>query len=143
MLHLWLKAFHVVAIIAWMAGVLYFWRLLVYHAMETEPVVVERLKVMEYRLRRYIMNPAAVVAWALGLAMLWHTPGFLSAPWMHVKLGLVVLLTAHHGMALWAERRLGADRTALGHRFLRVMNEVPTLLMIGIVILVVVKPFGG
>lgn len=141
MLHLWLKAFHVIAIIAWMAGVLYFWRLLVYHAMEVEPVVVERLKVMEMRLRRYIMNPAMVVSWGLGLAMLWNSPGFLSQPWMHAKLGLVLLLSGHHGMAIWAERRLGADPRAFTHRFLRVMNEVPTLLMMGIVILVVVKPF--
>lgn len=143
MLHLWLKAFHVIAIIAWMAGVLYFWRLLVYHAMETEAVVVERLKVMEMRLRRYIMNPAAVVSWAFGLAMLGTSPGFLQAPWMHAKLGLVVLLTAHHGLALRAEAAMAANPKAYDHRYLRVMNEVPTLLMMGIVILVIVKPFGG
>jgi putative membrane protein len=143
MAYLWLKAFHVVSIIAWMAGVLYFWRLLVYHASETEPVVIARLQVMEMRLRRYIMNPAAVASWGFGLAVIATMPGFLAQPWLHAKLSLVVALTAHHLYALHAERRLGADPRAYDHRFLRVMNEVPTLLMVGVVVLVIVKPFGG
>lgn len=140
MMYLWLKAFHVIAVIAWMAGILYFWRLLVYHAMETEPVVIERFKVMERRLRRAIMNPAMVVALGLGVAMLAHTPGLLRQPWVHFKLTLVFLLLVNHAMAVHAEKTLGRDPRSISHRRLRVMNEVPTLLMIGIVILVILKP---
>lgn len=137
---LWLKAFHVVAVISWMAGILYFWRLLVYHAMEAEPAVVERLKLMERRLRRAIMNPAMVLALALGIAMLIVTPAYLRLPWLQLKLLLVLGMLASHGLALRAERRLAGDPRAYDHRYLRAMNEVPTLLMIVIVILVVVKP---
>lgn len=143
MTHLWLKAIHVIAIIAWMAGILYFWRLLVYHAMETEAVVIERLKVMERRLRRAIMNPAMVVSVTLGIAMLVHTPAFLKMPWMHVKLLFVFLLLGNHFMATRAERRLAEDPRSISHKRLRFLNEVPTLAMIVIVIMVVVKPACG
>jgi putative membrane protein len=141
MLPLWLKAFHIIAVISWMAGLLYFWRLLVYHAMEREPVVIARLQTMERRLRRAIMNPAMVVAAGLGVALLVLQPEYLRQGFMHAKLALVALLLVNHGMAVRAERRLGRDPSAYSHKYLRVMNEVPTLLMIGIVILIVVRPF--
>jgi len=141
MLYLWIKALHVISIIAWMAGILYFWRLLVNHAMETEPVVIERLKGMERRLRRAIMTPAMVASLAFGLTMLHLAPSLLRQPWMHVKLTLVVLLVINHVQAVRAERKLGENPRAFSDKRLRIMNEVPTLLMIGIVIMVIVRPF--
>lgn len=143
MAYLWVKAFHVVAVISWMAGILYFWRLLVYHAMETETVVIERFKIMERRLRRAIMNPAAVAAIVLGSAMIGMQPSLLRAPWFVAKLLLVLLLISNHILALVCERRLAQNVRAFDHKFFRVMNEVPTLLMILIVILVVLKPALG
>lgn len=143
MAHQWLKALHIIAVITWMAGILYFWRLLVYHAMETEEVVIERFKVMERRLRRAIMNPGMVVSVGLGIAMLVNTPAFLKMPWMHLKLTLVFLLLGNHFMAVRAARRLCEDPRSISHKRLRVLNEVPTLLMILIVILVVIKPLFG
>jgi putative membrane protein len=141
MLYLWIKALHVIAIIAWMAGILYHWRLLVNHAMETEPVVIERLKGMERRLRRAIMTPAMIASLIFGITMLVLAPSLLSQPWMHVKLTLVVLLLINHHHAARAEKKLGENPRAYTDKFLRVMNEVPTLYMIGIVIMVIVRPF--
>lgn len=143
MLYLWLKAFHVISIIAWMAGILYFWRLLVNHAMETEPVAIERFKGMERRLRRAIMTPAMVASVIFGVSMLATAPALLQQPWMHVKLTLVVLLLINHGQAVRAERKLGENPRAYTDKYLRVMNEVPTFLMMGIVIMVIVRPHFG
>ncbi|MNR89867.1 hypothetical protein D3C72_208440 [compost metagenome] len=141
MLYVWLKALHVISIIAWMAGILYFWRLLVNHAMETEAVVIDRFKGMERRLRRAIMNPAMVASLVFGLSMLASAPALLKQPWMHVKLTLVVLLLFNHWQAVRAEKKLGENPRALTDKHLRIMNEVPTFLMIGIVIMVIVRPF--
>ncbi len=141
MLYLWIKALHVIAIISWMAGILYFWRLLVNHAMETEAVVIERFKGMERRLRRAIMNPAMVASLIFGVTMLALNPALLRQPWMHVKLTLVALLLFNHHQAVTSERKLGEDPRAFTDKRLRLMNEVPTFLMIGIVIMVIVRPF--
>lgn len=141
MLYLWIKALHVIAVISWMAGILYFWRLLINHAMETEPVVIERFKGMERRLRRAIMNPAMIASVILGLAMLTLNPALLRLPWMQVKLVLAVLLLINHWQAVRDEKKLGENPRAFSDKFLRVMNEVPTLYMIGIVIMVIVRPF--
>lgn len=141
MLYVWIKALHVIAIIAWMAGILYFWRLLVNHAMETEAVVIERFKGMERRLRRAIMTPAMIASVIFGGTMLALAPGLLKQPWMHVKLTLVVLLIVNHWQAIQAEKKLGENPRAFTDKYLRVMNEVPTFLMIGIVIMVIVRPF--
>jgi protoporphyrinogen IX oxidase len=140
-LYPWLKAFHVMAIIAWMAGMLYLPRLFVYHC-EAEPGSrqSETFKVMERRLLRGIINPAMVVSWALGLWMV-YDGGWISAHWLHGKLLLVVALSAVHGMAARWTAAFAADRNTHGQRFYRIMNEVPAVLMIGIVILVVIKPF--
>jgi putative membrane protein len=137
----WIKAFHVIAVIAWMAGMLYLPRLFVYHC-DAEPgsVQSETFKVMERRLLRAITNPAMVVSWALGLWMV-HDGGWVSAHWLHLKLVLVVTLSAIHGLlARWTED-FAADRNRHSQGFYRIINEVPAVLMIGIVILVVVKPF--
>ncbi|MCR6629477.1 MAG: protoporphyrinogen oxidase HemJ [Magnetospirillum sp.] len=139
--YLWLKALHVIAVISWMAGLLYLPRLFVYHC-EVEPgsATSEKFKVMERRLFRAIMTPAMLVAWAAGLTMA-VVGGLFQDGWFHVKLLLVVLMTgAHHMMARW-KNDFAADRNTRPQRFFRIANEVPTLLMIAIVILVVVKPF--
>jgi protoporphyrinogen IX oxidase len=137
----WVKAVHVMAVISWMAAMLYLPRLFVNHA--EQPVgspQSEMLKGMEWRLARIIMNPAMVLAWVLGLWLVWNG-GFLKAPWLHAKLLLVLLLSALHGYYSVAVRRFAEDQNTHSAGFWRVMNEVPALLMIGIVILVVVKPF--
>jgi putative membrane protein len=95
---------------------------------------------MERRLLRAIINPAMIVSWVLGLWLAW-SGNFLSAPWLHGKLVLVLAMSAVHGMLARWTRDFGADRNRHSQRFFRIMNEVPTLLMIGIVILVVIKPF--
>jgi protoporphyrinogen IX oxidase len=140
-LYLWLKALHVIAIIAWMAGMLYLPRLFVYHCMAAPgSVQSETFKVMERRLLRAIMNPAMVASWVLGLWLAWSGNWF-SAPWFHGKLVLVIAMSGVHGMLARWTRDFAADRNRHSQKFFRIMNEVPTLLMIGIVILVVVKPF--
>ena len=137
----WIKAFHIIAVIAWMAGMLYLPRLFVYHcAAEIGSVQSETFKVMERRLLRAIINPAMIASWVLGLWLAW-SGNFLSAPWLHGKLVLVLAMSAVHGMLARWTKDFGADRNRHSQRFFRIMNEVPTLLMIGIVILVVIKPF--
>jgi putative membrane protein len=137
----WLKAFHIVAIIAWMAGMLYLPRLFVYHcAAEKGSVQSETFKVMERRLLKAIINPAMIVAWALGLYLAWEG-GWFRSGWLHGKLALVLAMSAVHGLyARWV-RDFAADRNTRPARFYRIWNEVPTLLLIGIVVLVIVKPF--
>lgn len=141
MMDLWIKALHVVAVISWMAGLLYLPRLFVYHAVEPAgSEASERFKVMEYRLYRFIMRPAMVVAWVAGLWLAWSSFGFKGG-WLHAKLLLVVLLTVHHELQGKWLREFAADKRVRSQRFFRFQNEVPTLLMIGIVVFVIVKPF--
>jgi putative membrane protein len=137
----WLKAFHVIAIIAWMAGMLYLPRLFVYHC-EAEPgsKQSETFKVMERRLLKAIINPAMIVSWVLGLWLAW-TGGSFASSWFHAKLILVLALSALHGFLVRWVRDFAAGRNRHSQRFYRIINEVPTVLMIGIVILAVVKPF--
>jgi protoporphyrinogen IX oxidase len=138
---LWIKALHVLAIISWMAGMLYLPRLFVYHCgAEIGSVQSETFKVMERRLLVAITNPAMIVAWVTGLWLAW-TAGYFRDGWLHGKLLLVVLLSGVHGMLSRYVRDFAADRNRRSHKFYRVINEIPTLLMIGIVILVIVKPF--
>lgn len=139
--YLWVKALHIIAVIAWMAGLLYLPRLFVYHC-QTAPGSEgsERFKVMERRLLRAIMNPAMIVSLVLGIVLLGHYPDY-SEGWLHLKgLGLVVLFGAHMGMARW-RRQFAEDRNPHGEKFYRIVNEVPTVAMIVIVIAAVVKPF--
>jgi putative membrane protein len=140
-LYLWLKAAHIIAVIAWMAGMLYLPRLFVYHT-QSEPgsQQSETFKVMERRLLAVIINPAMILTWGLGLWLAWDG-GFFASGWFHAKLALAVILSAIHGLyAMWV-RQFAEDRNTRSERFYRVINEVPTLIMIAIVILVVVKPF--
>jgi protoporphyrinogen IX oxidase len=138
---LWLKALHIVAIISWMAGLLYLPRLFVYHSgVEAGSSQSELFKVMEYRLYRFIMGPAMIVAWITGPLLLVQM-GYHKDIWAIAKLLLVVGLTAVHGMMGGWVRDFAQDRNTKDGRFFRIMNEVPTVLMILIVVLVVVKPF--
>ncbi len=140
-MHEWLKAFHVLAVISWMAGMLYLPRLMVYHV-DAPPgsVQSETFKVMERRLLRGIMNPAMIVTWVLGLYLAWAAFGFKGG-WLHGKILLVVLLSGVHGYLVGRVRDFANDRNTKSGRFYRVINEVPAVLMVGIVILVIVKPF--
>lgn len=140
-LYEWIKAVHVIAVIAWMAGMLYLPRLFVYHAdTEKGSEMSETFKVMEGRLLRVIINPAMMVSWVLGLWLAWDAFGFKGG-WLHAKILLVVLLSASHGYLAKAVRLFAEDRNQKPARHWRLVNEVPTVLMIGIVILVIVKPF--
>jgi putative membrane protein len=138
---LWIKAFHVIAVVSWMAGLFYLPRLFIYHT-DAEPgsAQSETFKVMEGRLIKVIMNPAMMITWVLGLYLAWDVYQFRGG-WLHAKIGLVILLTLVHVMFSRAARTFAADGPRKPARHWRLMNEVPTLLMIGIVILVVVKPF--
>jgi putative membrane protein len=139
-MYLWIKALHVIAIIAWMAALLYLPRLFVYHAEVGPGPQSELFKKMERRLARYIMAPAMGVAWLAGLALIYFG-NFHGAGWLHAKLGLVVLLTAAHFYFGYQTRVFGRDQNRRPARFYRILNEIPTVLMIGVVILVIVKPF--
>ena len=137
----WLLSLHIIAVIAWMAGMLYLPRLFVYHA-GTKPgsELSETFKVMEQRLLRIIINPAMIAAWILGLIMAtWgHHWG---EGWLHAKLALLIAMQiAHAALSRW-RRQFAQDRNPHPAKFYRAVNEIPTLLMIGIVILAVVKPF--
>lgn len=137
----WAKAIHVIAVIAWMAGMLYLPRLFVYHA-ESIPgsPQSETFKLMERRLLHAIINPAMIVTWVFGLYLAWK--GFqFSGTWLHMKIGLVVVLSGLHGHLVKHVRLFAADRNVKSTRYWRVLNEAPALLMVAIVILVIVKPF--
>jgi len=140
-LYLWIKAFHVVAVISWMAGMLYLPRLFVYHSeVEIGSAQSETFKMMESRLLRLIINPAMIATWVFGLWLAWKGFDFTGG-WLHAKIALVILLSAFHGYLSRSQRQFQADRNTKSSRHWRLMNEIPTLLMIVIVILVIVKPF--
>lgn len=137
----WVKAVHVIAIIAWMAGMLYLPRLFVYHAdAEAGSQQSETFKLMEYRLMTIIMNPAMIVSWVLGLWLAYQA-GYFGSGWFHAKLLAVIAMSAVHGSLSASVRRFAEDRNEKSARYWRMMNEVPTVLMFAIVILVIVKPF--
>jgi putative membrane protein len=137
----WIKAFHLIVAIAWMAGMLYLPRLFVYHC-DAEPgsKQSETFKVMERRLLKAIINPAMSATWVLGLWLAWSA-GWWASGWLHAKLALVVVLSAVHGLFAKWTKDFAADRNRHPAKFYRWINELPTVLMIGIVILVIVKPF--
>ena len=139
--YLWVKALHIIAVIAWMAGMLYLPRLFIYHcAAEPGSVQSETFKVMERRLLRAIINPAMVLAWVLGLALVTNL-GAWNEPWMHAKFAAAIGLSTIHGYFARWRRDFDKDGNRHSARFYRYVNEIPTLLMIAIVLLVVLKPF--
>jgi putative membrane protein len=136
----WIKALHVIAVISWMAGMLYLPRLFVYHCeAEHGSKQSETFKVMERRLLKAIINPAMIVTWLAGLYLAWSGHWYVSG-WFHGKFLLVLVLSGVHGFFSRWVKDFAADRNTRSQKFYRVINEVPTILMIGIVILVVVKP---
>ena len=140
-LYNWLKAFHVIAIIAWMAGMLYLPRLFVYHAGAAKGSdTAETFKIMEYRLLKVIMNPAMIIAWILGLWLAW-AGGFFGDVWFWIKFVAVVGMTAAHGSLAKAVRLFADDRNQRSPRTWRMINEIPTVLMFIAVLAVILKPF--
>lgn len=140
-LYLWIKVLHILAIISWMAGMLYLPRLFVYHVEAPKGSPQARtFVVMERRLMRGIMLPALIVTWASGLILAVHA-GFLHAGWFHAKFALVIVLSALHGYFAKLRKDLSEETNRHSSRFFRIVNETPTVLMAGIVILVVFKPF--
>ncbi len=137
----WVKAFHIIAVIAWMAGMLYLPRLFVYHCeADAGSRQSETFKVMERRLLRVIINPAMIATWVLGLWLVWQS-GLYRAHWFEAKFVLVILLAGVHGVYVRAVKDFAADRRRRSQKYYRVLNEIPTVLMIAIVVLAVVKPF--
>ena len=136
---LWLKAFHVVAVVTWFAGLFYLPRLYVYHADATDAVSIERFKVMERRLFK-LMTIGAALSVALGAAMLAAAPAYLTMEWLRIKLLLVVVLIAYHVFCYRLMRDFAENRNVRGAKWYRVFNEVPSLLLIAIVVLAIVKP---
>jgi putative membrane protein len=136
----WLKALHVIFMVTWFAGLFYLPRLFVYHAMSADPAGVERFKVMERKLYYGIMAPGAILTVLSGLGL---SLGYgITGTWLHLKLVLVALLIAYHGYCGVLLRAFRQDRNRHGHVFYRWLNEFPVLILFGVVILAVVKPFS-
>jgi protoporphyrinogen IX oxidase len=145
-LYLWLKALHIIAMVAWMAGMLYLPRLFVYHCVaEKGSAQSETFKLMERRLLRAIINPAMIATWVLGPWLAWLGPdsryGWFTSGWLQAKIVLVLALSALHGLFARWTRDFAADKNRHSQKFYRIINEVPTVLLILIVLLVVLKPF--
>jgi len=141
--YLWIKSLHVISMVAWMAGMLYLPRLFVYHCdVKRGTAESERFKVMEYRLLKFIINPAMIATWIFGV-LLAATPGIIdwTAGWWHVKLLSVILMTGAAGALSARRRAFMMDRNTKSQRYFRILNEVPTVLLIIIVIMVIVQPF--
>jgi protoporphyrinogen IX oxidase len=140
-MYLWLKALHIIAVISWMAGLLYLPRLFVYHAQATPgSEQSETFKVMERRLYKFIMMPAMTVAWVLGIVLVFEGQWFVSG-WFIAKFILVIALTIMHGLLGYWTTEFSYDRNRHPQKFFRIVNEIPTVLMIAIVVLATVKPF--
>lgn len=140
-MYLWLKAAHIIAVISWMAGMLYLPRLFVYHcdAPKGSPQS-ETFKVMERRLLKFIINPAMIATWVFGLWLAYVAAAYKDG-WFHAKFLLVLLLSGLHGFLAARVKDFAADRNTRSPKFYRIVNEIPAVLMIAIVILAVVKPF--
>ena len=139
---LWVKAFHIVAVVCWFAALFYLPRLFVYHSQSEDSTSLERFKIMERKLYRGIATPSMIATIVLGLWLLsYNLQGYLQGGWMHAKLSLVVILIAYHLYCGKLLKRFANDTNTHSHIFYRWFNEFPVLLLIGIIILVVVKPF--
>ncbi len=138
----WFLAFHIIAVITWMAGLLYLPRLFVYHT-QTKPGSEgsERFKVMERKLLKGIINPSMIAVWILGPLLAWLTSAYLDL-WLQIKFVLVLILSGMHGLMARYWKAFRDDRNTHSERFYRIFNEIPAVLMVLIVILVVVKPFS-
>ncbi len=140
---LWVKAFHIIFMVTWFSGLFYLPRLFVYHAMATDTTSIERFKIMERKLYYGIMTPGAILTILLGIWLISFNPqGYMQMLWMHLKLSLVMLVIIYHFYLGIQMRRFKMNNNKHGHVFYRILNEIPVLFLIGIVLLVVVKPFG-
>lgn len=140
--YLWLKAFHIIAVVTWMAGIFYMPRLFVYHATADDTISRERFKIMERKLYRVIMNPSMILTVALGIWLLVESwQAYSGQVWIWLKIVLVVLLIGYHHYCLRIIKAFAEDRVLHSERFFRIFNELPVLVLVGAVILVVVKPF--
>lgn len=137
----WVLAFHIIAVICWFAALFYLPRLFVYHAMSEDEISIERFKVMQRKLYRGIANPSMIATIIFGLWLVTLVPAYLNEIWFQLKAGLVLLLIGYHHMCLSHMKRLAEDRNDKTHVYFRIFNEVPVLILVGVVILVVVKPF--
>ncbi len=141
---LWLKAFHIIFVVTWFAGLFYLPRLFIYHAQASEAALRERFKLMERRLLG-ITHIGGVLALGFGLATMtayaWHNPAYLQQGWLHTKLALVAVLVGYHVMLMRMTAQFARDANTRSDRWLRVFNEIPALLLIAIVLLVVLKPW--
>ncbi|HEY0961374.1 MAG TPA: protoporphyrinogen oxidase HemJ [Pseudomonadales bacterium] len=138
---LWVKAFHIFFVVCWFAGLFYLPRLFVWHAMTDDTAGRERFKVMERKLYRGIMTPCMVLTLLFGAWMVWLSPGYLLFGWMHAKLALVLLVVIYHFMCRHHMVAFREDRNTKSHVYFRWFNEAPTVVLLAIIILVVVKPF--
>lgn len=140
--YLYLKSLHIIAVIAWMAGLLYLPRLFVYHAdVDVGSLMDQTFQIMERRLNKAIMVPAAIVTWLCGLGMVVQVPSLLNAGWLQAKVLLVVLMTGGHGLLFWHVQQFRTGENHYSSRYFRIINEIPTVLMIAVVVLAVVRPF--
>lgn len=139
--YLFVKAFHLIAMVAWYAGLFYLPRLFVYHAQAEDAISRERFEIMEKRLFRGIMTPAMVVTLALGIWMLVLHPFWLTQGWMHAKLALIVVLVVYHHVCIVHMKQLARGTNQKSHVYFRWFNEVPLIPLIAIVLLAVLKPF--
>ena len=139
---LWIKAFHIIAMVSWFAAIFYLPRLYVYHADTSDQLSIERFNIMERRLYYGIMWPAGILTTAFGLAMLYLGWDFyLKAHWMHAKLTLVIFLWCYHLFCGKLRKNFLSSNNTRSSTYYRIINEIPTLFLVLIVILVVVKPF--
>jgi len=139
---LWIKAFHIIAVITWMAALFYLPRLFVYHVMSEDDISRERFKMMERKLLRGIANPSMIAVFVFGIWMSWLGWEYYSTQiWYWCKIALVTLMAIYHHACVAYWKQLRDDCCTKSHKFFRVFNELPVLLLFGIVILVVVKPF--
>lgn len=143
MLYPWIKALHVIAVIAWMAGMFYLPRLFVYHAERAEvgSELDQTFQVMEEKLLRVIINPAMIVAWVCGLLMIWQGAFDWGSAWSWIKIGAVVVMSWFHGWLATRRKEFARGENTRSGRVYRLMNEVPTVLMVIIVVMVIVRPF--
>lgn len=138
---LWVKAFHIIAVVCWFAGLFYLPRLFVYHAMSEDELSKDRFVIMERKLFWGITTPSGIVTILLGAWLLIaNSSYFMAWWWMHVKLALVALLVVYHITCWWYMRALREGSNTHTHRFFRLFNELPVLLLVGIIVLIVVKP---
>ena len=139
---LWIKAFHMVAIVCWFAAIFYLPRLFVYHAQSTDKTSMERFKIMERKLYRGIMTPSMIAVLIFGGWLISFNPAYyMSQGWMHAKLTLIILLIGYHHYCGYLLKQFAQDKNSKSHKFYRFFNEVPVFMLVAIVILAVVKPF--